>query len=896
MSSAPDRLTAALSDRYRIERELGQGGMATVYLAQDLKHDREVAIKVLRPELAAVIGAERFLTEIKTTAHLQHPHILPLFDSGAADSFLFYVMPFVEGESLRDRLVREKQLPIPDAVRIATEVAGALDYAHRHGIIHRDIKPENILLHDGRALVADFGIALAASSAGGRMTETGMSLGTPHYMSPEQAMGDRELTPRSDVYALGAMTYEMLLGEPPFTGPTAQSIVAKVMTEKPAGLIARRDRIPSQVEDAVLTALEKLPADRFATAAQFAEALTGDAKAQGRKDATPRRKDARRIPSSRLAIAAALVPLALAAGWLLGRRSAPEARQTAAPARFALALPAGQELLAPGGTRLAWSPDGAAFVYTGPGRGRSQLWLRKLDDLQATPIAGSDGATSPVFSPDGREIGFVTLSPFVVKVVGLSDGQSRTVTDQRISGGGLAWSDNGYLYADGGIGLLRMRPDGSDRTMVMSLDTLKGEAGIAWPSALPGGRGIIMRVRRIGDASDYRIVVLDARDGSRKELVRGVVARYSPTGHLLWVTSDGTLHAQRFDLDRLEVAGAPMSLWNGLSIAGFGASDLALSSAGDLLYVPGAIRTGLSQFAWIARDGVKTSVDSTAIDGVIGSMALSPDGSAVAMELLRPADASNLSRVWVKRLGGGPTQLVTSENRSSSLPVWMPGGRDLLYASQEGSLIYRRRADGSGSAELVARVPGGSVGMSLHPDGKTLVLRGDLGANRRPELLKFRLGTDSVPTPLFAAAGGESFPAFSPDGRWLAYVSSETGRPEVYVRPFPDVEARKVQISTDGGGPPRWNHAGGELFYLSATGDMIAATVLTTPTLKVTGVTRLFTPLGFQGGGGAPLYDVTPDGRRFLMLDITAAPTNAASERLVLVQNLAAELAKRLPR
>src|SRR2546426_8919987 len=198
------RLREALADRYTIERELGQGGMATVYLAHDLKHDRKVAVKVLRPELAAVIGAERFLSEIKTTANLQHPHILPLFDSGAADSFLFSVMPFIEGESLRDRLNREKQLPIADAVRIATEVAGALDYAHRHNVIHRDIKPENVLLHDGRALVADFGIALAASKAGGtRMTETGMSLGTPTYMRPEQAVGEREITAKSDVYALG---------------------------------------------------------------------------------------------------------------------------------------------------------------------------------------------------------------------------------------------------------------------------------------------------------------------------------------------------------------------------------------------------------------------------------------------------------------------------------------------------------------------------------------------------------------------------------------------------------------------------------------------------------------------------------------------------------------------
>ncbi|MDE3151879.1 MAG: serine/threonine protein kinase, partial [Gemmatimonadota bacterium] len=270
----PPPLALALEGRYRIERELGAGGMATVYLAQDLKHDRKVALKVLRPELAAVIGAERFLSEIKTTANLQHPHILPLFDSGEAGGLLFYVMPYVEGETVRDRLTREKQLPISDALRIATEVASALDYAHRRGVIHRDIKPENILLHDGSALVADFGIALAVSSAGGtRMTETGMSLGTPHYMSPEQAMGEREITARSDVYALACVLYEMLTGDPPFTGSTAQAIVARVLTEAPRGMKAQRHTIPPHVEAAVTRALEKLPADRFSSAAEFADAL-----------------------------------------------------------------------------------------------------------------------------------------------------------------------------------------------------------------------------------------------------------------------------------------------------------------------------------------------------------------------------------------------------------------------------------------------------------------------------------------------------------------------------------------------------------------------------------------------------------------------------------------------
>src|SRR5215216_5003728 len=275
MTEQVSRLAAALADRYRVERELGAGGMATVYLAEDLRHDRRVAIKVLRPELAAVIGAERFVREIQTIATLQHPHILGLIDSGEVEGTAYYVMPFVEGDSLRDRLTREKQLPVADAVRLACEVAGALDYAHRHGVIHRDIKPENILLHDGSALVADFGIALAMSTAGTRMTETGMSLGTPHYMSPEQAMGERELDARSDVYALGCVTYEMLLGEPPFTGPTAQAIVARVVTAEPAGLTEQRRSVPAAVDAAVLTALEKLPADRFASAREFAEAISG---------------------------------------------------------------------------------------------------------------------------------------------------------------------------------------------------------------------------------------------------------------------------------------------------------------------------------------------------------------------------------------------------------------------------------------------------------------------------------------------------------------------------------------------------------------------------------------------------------------------------------------------
>jgi tRNA A-37 threonylcarbamoyl transferase component Bud32 len=426
MTTTPlDPLRAALADRYRIERELGQGGMATVYLAHDLRHERKVAIKVLRPDLAAVIGAERFVREIRTIAALQHPHILGLIDSGEVQGTAYYVMPFVEGESLRDRLHREKQLPVADAVRIATEVASALDYAHRHGVIHRDIKPENILLHDGQALVADFGIALALTSAGGtRMTETGMSLGTPHYMSPEQAMGEREITARSDVYALGAVLYEMLSGEPPFTGPTAQAIVAKVMTDEPRPLTIHRKTVPPHVEAAVLTALAKLPADRFDTAKQFAEAL-----------ATPG-------PVRTVALPAAARPKRLAP-WLM------------AAATGALGVLAGYAVAhSAGGPRIEPRP-----TYVGE------------------RVGGPRIALTPQVSPDGKTMAFAAMegSQTQVAVLNPESGDWKTLTHDTSRGiaQSLAWAPDGNRiyyerFSEVPRGVYSISPLGSDDRLVLS--------------------------------------------------------------------------------------------------------------------------------------------------------------------------------------------------------------------------------------------------------------------------------------------------------------------------------------------------------------------------------------------------------------------------------------------
>jgi hypothetical protein len=368
--------------------------MATVYLARDVRHDRRVAIKVMRPELAAVIGAERFLAEIRTTANLQHPHILGLIDSGEADGVLWYAMPYVDGESLRAMLAREKQLPVAQAVRIASEIASALDYAHRHGVIHRDIKPENILLHDGGALVADFGIALAASKAGTRMTETGMSLGTPQYMSPEQAMGERELDARTDIYALGCVSYEMLTGEPPFSGPTAQAIVAKVMTATPVPVGQLRSTVPPSVQDAIATALQKLPADRFSTAAEFAAALTQSM--PPRPMAAARRESA--SPQRRF-IAVVLAVAALLAAVLLGRRWG---SLSATPVEYD-----GQRL---GGSVVAQaprvSPDGQSIAFAAMVNGQTQVAVLKPATAELTVLTHDTSGTAGEFSwsSDGTRI------------------------------------------------------------------------------------------------------------------------------------------------------------------------------------------------------------------------------------------------------------------------------------------------------------------------------------------------------------------------------------------------------------------------------------------------------------------------------------------------------------
>ena len=879
MTDILTRLTVALTGRYTIERELGAGGMATVYLAEDLKHKRKVALKVLRPELAAVLGAERFVQEITTTAALQHPHILPLFDSGTADGFLYYVMPFIDGETLRGKLNRETQVGIEDSVRIITQVAEALDYAHRNGVIHRDIKPENILLHDGRPMVADFGIALALSAAaGGRMTETGLSLGTPHYMSPEQATAEKEITNRSDIYSLGSVLYEMLTGSPPHVGSSAQQIIMKIVTEEAAPVTKVRKSVPANVASAVAKAIEKLPADRFETAKGFAEALENPAFATTTSFAgtSPRP----RVPASTVTSVLALlaIPALLLAVWGWLRRPPPPP-----VSRFNIALAEGQVIQPGQGPRVAVAPDGMRFVYVGPGEGGGQLWVRERDQLLARPLAGTEGAISPFFSPDGRRVGFYTITPMRLKTVSLGGEPPVTVADSGVDWDGGAWGADGYIYSDSPDGLVRLPQGGGQHERVTTFDTTRAETAHNYPDVLPNGEGAVFSILR-GGINDYEIAVVDFSTGRHRILTKGVYARYAAPGYLVYVTANGTLLAAPFDQGSMQLTGDATALVEGVGVRAFGYLDLGLSRSGTLLYSSGSGTGALADLVWVSRNGDVEVIDSAAYQSPV----VSPDGRRVAASVTTQGE----QQIWIRTMPNGPSTKLTFGGSENQRPFFSPDGRSVGFiAALPRRSLAAVRSDGSAPADtLLVRPTDVWEGLWSH-DGRWLVYR----EHSAPEgdLLAVRTEGDTMPVTLVASHYNERSPALSPDGRWLAYASDESGADEVYVRPFPEAARAKWQVSLHGGIEPVWAHNGHELFYRDASGDMVTVEFTAQPTFAVLGQTVLFPGSMYQVDGSHRSYDVSPDDRRFLMVR-----ERGGGERtnLILVDNWFQELTAKVGR
>ena len=896
-----DALRVALSDRYDVEREIGRGGMATVFLAQDRKHKRPVAIKLLNQELGALLGVDRFLAEIQMMARLQHPNLLPLFDSGEvrlgvpsladAPRLLFYVMPYVDGESLRARLRRERQLPVGEAIAITVAVAGALDHAHRQGIVHRDLKPENILMHDGHALVADFGIALAVSKAGGsRLTQTGVRVGTPQYMSPEQIAAETVIDGRSDIFALGCVLYEMLTGDPPHTGSSIQSVIARVLSEPARAVRTIRPSVPELVEQALDRALAKLPADRFATAREFAGDLSA-ALPSGAGASQPRVA----APATRLSLRARFrdpVLLALGIAAMLGGGSAAwmwGQRLEAPPvtARFVV------QNLTPGATSAtAITPDGRNLVYPGNVGGRQMLLLRPIDGIDAKPITGSEGATGAILSPDGRSVAFPSGFGRLSRV-SLEGGVPTVLTSSYVAGS-PSWGTRGAIAishgGQGGLSWISAAGEGPLHPLTRP-SASAGETSHSIPVFTPDGAAVVFTVQRErsrqGAVQGELAIVRFERSATEpaSHVLLGVHGRYAVgfvDDWLLYLGVDlSKVMAVRLDVPGRRVVTAPVTVLHDSAGGGI-QGGLAFAANGTLIYARFAGR----QNRPLLVDG---RGEKRLVPGVVGPFnywypRVSPDGRRIAVQNNTPQGTD----IWIYDLvGGAPTRLTTSGN--AVLPIWTPDGRRIVYvATGSGGKqeFWWLPADGSAPAKKLLSGDDRLIPAFVTRDGRTLVYHAMIGNVR--SIWSMQVNGEPSPRPEVRENFDNRTPSISPDGRWLAYVSNSSGRDEIYVRPFPDHGAA-VQISTTGGTEPVWSRSGDRLYYRTAQA-LFAVTVSRPVTFDVTGGDVLFAD-DLRRVENQRNYDVMPDGKRFLMIGDTIAPK--APDQVVLV-NWFTELRARL--
>jgi serine/threonine-protein kinase len=883
------RLNTALGGRYRIERKLGEGGMATVYLADDVKHERKVALKVLKPELAAVIGAERFLAEIKTTANLQHPHILPLHDSGEADGLLFYVMPYVEGESLRERLDRDHQLGVDESVGITTKVAAALQAAHERGVIHRDIKPANILLSKGEPLISDFGIALAVSAGGaGRLTETGLSLGTPHYMSPEQATGDQNVGAATDLYALGCVLYEMLAGEPPYTGSTPQAILGKIIQAKPVSATEVRQTVPANVDAVIRKALEKVPADRFRTASEIMAALgdpgfrhghaveTAGATSAPATSVSPWIRDARSVATTTLAMG-----FALAFAWSLLRPEPPEpvARHVLSSEGWAGPAP----LI---GRYAALAPDGSSMIVPiATASGAQALGLKLRGSSDVTPIPDTERAADVIYSPDGQWIAYMIGSDFFKRP--LIGGSALRLAEDIDFGrrAGLAWLDDGTILYEDGV-LVHIPEDGGEPLGVVEL----GSA--IWVHGLPGAAGALVAATLSG--ADPSLYAVDLGDLSSELLLEDVLrAWYAPTGHIVYVRDDGAVFAQPFDLGSLTLTGGAVPLLDGVRL-GFAVADMRLAADGTLLYVEGASggAVGSQQLVVVdfAGDAEALALAPRPIGGT--GVRWSPDGESIVFE------SEGQIYTYNTVLNTTPRQITFGGVESR--PVYSPDGTRVAFSSSpagaDGIDLFVKDLNDDAPPRSIITLDANQFVMGWPADTLIVFERGE-GGMRDLWMVDISDPDNPEARPYLTSEADLERIVVSPDGTLAAYRSDESGQDALYVRSFPTPGERTIVYSGGSLAGMAWSPDGGTLYaFTGSSAPVIAVRMQRDPVPVVLGIDTLFTSIGTtEPAPGSVLH---PDGDRFILAvnaeSIEATDDAQEPDRLILVQNFFEELRQRV--
>jgi eukaryotic-like serine/threonine-protein kinase len=923
---ARESLSGRKLGNYDVGPLVGSGGMGEVYRGRDTSLNRDVAIKVLLPAVAAdQERLARFNREAQVLASLNHPNIAHIHGLEVGESGPFLVMEFVEGPTLADRIAQGR-IPLDEALAMARQIADALESAHERGIIHRDLKPANIKVSDdGAVKVLDFGLAKAIDQGPGigeqgsgeransptittpAMTQAGLILGTAAYMSPEQAKG-RVVDKRSDVWAFGCVLFEMITGKRAFDGEDVTDTIAAVVRGEPNWSALAPD-VPSQIRLLLKRCLEK---DRRARISDIGVArfLMNETLDSSPVQTTagvvraPRRRAAGALATG-LVFGAAVV----AAGWWLSSRSPLPATQ---PIRFVLAPPAAQPLLLQGNDRdLVVAPDGSFVVYRSGDalQMQSQLMIRSLNELEPRPLPGTVNARNPFLSSDGRWVGFFVGSE--LRKVATVGGSPELIASLSGTARGASWGDDDFIVfaTSDGAGLRRVAARGGEARSLTAPDTAKREMQV-YPHVLPGSKSVLFTSYSGSDFLSARVDAVEVVTGKRKTVLEGGADPHYASGYLVYATANASTDAQsrfraslravRFDASRVEVLGDSATVVEPVTMGITGAANYSVSPRGDLVFVPGGLATAASQrrnLVWVDRKGRETTIPAPPRSYALGR--IDPEGTRIALDI---RDQTN--DVWIWDIS---RQTLTPLNRDPAQdmsPLWTPDGKRVLFASTRGGgnpNLYWQAADGTGAAERLTNAQRNQFPTSISPDGNTVVLFGAAGP--ATDIFSVDLRESGGPQkPLVSTPAYDFGGEISPDGKWLAYHSNESGEPQVYVRPFPNVQDRRWPISTTGGTRAAWARSGRELFYLDKDGLLTVVAVQQTPqgTFSAGAPAKVLNAKYHLGtsvlGLDLRAYDVSPDGQRFLMIKDDAERSGASQlPSMVVVLDWLKELKARLP-
>ncbi len=821
-----------------------------------------------------------------------------LYDVGHQDGIDYLIMECLEGETLAKRL-EKGPLPLEQVLKFGAQIADALDKAHRSGVVHRDLKPGNIMLTPTGAKLLDFGLAKPSAPLGSvatltaaakqptPVTEQGSVVGTFQYMSPEQVEG-RELDGRSDIFSLGAVLYEMLTGQRAFEGKSQLSVASAILEKEPAPISTLKPLTPPALDHAIRRCLAKDPEERWQTARDLALELKWTAQGSAQTPVPSVATGSRAGPLARWALVLGLACLIVAAltGFAVWKL---KPSPLAPVSRLVFSLPPGQRLSDLNEPAVALSPDGRQLVYVASAGGAQQLYFHSMDSFDAKPIPGTQGAAAPFFSPDSQWLGFFAEGK--LKKIGIAGGGAVALCDagtQSTYSSGSWGPNDTIVFGDGRTGLFAVPAAGGAPQPLTTLDSKKGESVHLWPAILPDAKAVLFNASPANfnpTVAQMQLAVHVTKTGERRNLLQegGMSPRYVSTGHLLYVQGR-TLMAVPFDLSGLEVKGTPVPVLEGvIQSVGMGFAQYSLSDNGVLAYIAGNAQSARRSLVWVDRKGTERPLAAPA--SAYRTPRISPDGKHVAVTIDELG-----TQVWIYDLGRETLTRLTFEGSGNGNPAWTPDGKRVAFTSETPGSLSWQPADGSGKSErLTTNVEHRQIASSWSPDGQLLAFH-EMSPATSGDLWVLRL-SDRKPQLFLQTPAFESAPQFSPDGRWLAYSSNESGRGEIYVQPYPG-PGGKWQISTDGGAEPVWNHNGRELFYRQENKTM-AVEVTTRPSFSAGKPRMLFEAPYVWTAAHLPNYDVSQDGQRFLMLK--ESEQQQASSQINIVLNWFEELKQKVP-